>query len=114
MNVNDKTVVWRRIAGDELAISFNECGIARIDEDGKEICLVKTPDGLRACGARCPHAGADLANGYTDGSGRYIICPVHNYRFSLVNGRDRDGEGYFMKIYPVKTTEEGIFIGLPV
>ncbi len=107
----DETENWIKIAGNINEISFQDNHIAKIQIAEKSICLVKTSDGLKACSANCPHAGGDLAEGFLDKK-ENIICPVHNYRFSLNTGRDKDGEGYFVKIYRMKETEAGIFIKL--
>lgn len=41
-----------------------------------------------------------------------VTCPLHQYKFSLQNGRNVSGEGYFLKIYPLEITAAGIFIGI--
>ena len=107
----DETEKWIKIARNINEISFQDNNIAPIRIAEKSICLAKTGNGLKACSANCPHAGGDLSEGLLDKK-ENIICPVHNYRFSLNNGRDKDGEGYFLKIYKVKETGEGIFIKL--
>ena len=107
----DQTENWIKIAEDINDISFNDNLIATIQISGKSICLAKTGKGLKACSASCPHAGGDLSEGFVDKK-ENIICPVHNYRFSLNSGRDRDGEGYLLKIYQLKESEQGIFIKL--
>ena len=107
----DQTENWIKIADDINDISFNDNHIAIIQIAGKSICLVKTEKNLKACSASCPHAGGDLSEGFLDKK-ENIICPVHNYRFSLNSGRDRDGEGYLLKIYKLKESEQGIFIKL--
>src|SRR5574341_1353490 len=50
---------------------------------GRHIVLFRGADGTaRALGARCPHRGADLAQGCViDG---YIQCPFHGWRFDSV------------------------------
>jgi nitrite reductase/ring-hydroxylating ferredoxin subunit len=40
-----------------------------------------------------------------------IVCPLHRYKFSLVNGRNVSGEGYYLKTYPVEQREDGLYIG---
>ncbi|HXR83890.1 MAG TPA: Rieske 2Fe-2S domain-containing protein [Hanamia sp.] len=100
---------WTKIANSIDEIHFGENNIASINIDKKPVCVIKTADGLRACSSNCPHAGADLSEGFLD-KRENIICPVHNYRFNLNNGRDTNNEGYFLKIFVVKETEEGIFI----
>ncbi len=77
----------------------------------KKVCITMHLDKLQACAARCPHAGGAMAGGYVDALGN-IVCPVHHYRFSLQNGRNTSGEGYFLKIYKVEEREDGWYIGL--
>lgn len=103
---------WVKIADDMNQIGFSENNLIEINIEGKRICLVKTDEGLKACAASCPHAGGNMSHGKLDAKGN-IVCCVHNYRFSLSNGRDTMGEGYFLKIYPVMQNEEGVFLGMP-
>ena len=105
----DKNEGWVKIAAHIDEIDFRENNIACLRIHGKSICLIKTLNGLKACSSKCPHAGGDLSAGFLD-KRENIICPVHNYRFSLNNGRDTDGEGYFLKIFEVKEDVEGVFI----
>ena len=107
----DEREKWVKIAGNINDISFRDTNIAIIRIAEKSICLAKTGNGLKACSAKCPHAGGDLSEGFLDKK-ENIICPVHSYRFSLKTGRDRDDQGYFLKIYEMKENEEGIFIKL--
>ncbi len=107
----DKTEKWIKIAGNSNEISFQDNNIATIHISGKAVCIAKTNNGLKACFAKCPHAGADLSEGFLDKKDN-IICPVHGYRFSLNTGRDTNSEGYFLKIYKIKEIEEEIFIKL--
>ena len=41
-----------------------------------------------------------------------IVCPLHRYKFSLTNGRNTSGEGFYMKTFPVEMREEGLYVGL--
>ena len=68
-------------------------------------------ENLHACAAKCPHAGGTMSNGYIDALGN-IVCPLHRYKFSLENGRNISGEGYFLKTYPIEQRDDGIFIGM--
>jgi 3-phenylpropionate/trans-cinnamate dioxygenase ferredoxin subunit len=52
-----------------------------------------------------------MANGFIDALGN-IVCPLHRYKFSLQNGRNVSGEGYFLKLFPVEIRPDGVFIGL--
>lgn len=98
-----------KIAETKDKIHFGSNGIAKVKVAGKEICVIQTSDGLKACNAYCPHAGGKLSKGFLDGRGN-IVCPVHHYRFSLVNGRDTNNEGYFLKIFRIEENEEGVFV----
>jgi 3-phenylpropionate/trans-cinnamate dioxygenase ferredoxin subunit len=51
-----------------------------------------------------------MADGYLDALGN-IVCPLHRYKFSVSNGRNTSGEGYFLKTFPVQLREDGVFIG---
>ena len=102
---------WHKIANDLSEISFNAHGLAEININGKTICLAKHNDQLFACTQKCPHAGAILANGHLDALGN-LVCPLHNYKFSLKNGRNISGEGYFLKTFSIEIKEDGIFIAM--
>lgn len=107
----DKTNKWVRIAENPDKINFPENNITLVHIEKKTICILRTSDGLKACASTCPHAGSDLSCGFLD-SRDNIVCPVHGYRFNTNNGRDSNNEGYFLKIYPVKTSEDGVFLAL--
>ncbi len=100
-----------RIASAVNDITFNEKNIAVVDIGGRKICIIRTPDGLKACTDQCPHAGGSLSEGYVD-QHLNIVCPVHNYKFNLKTGRDAFNEGYFLKRFPVIVNDEGVFIQL--
>jgi 3-phenylpropionate/trans-cinnamate dioxygenase ferredoxin subunit len=108
--VNDKKYSWHKIADSIEEISFSQEGLAQIEAGGKMICVANKEGHLAACTAKCPHAGGILANGYVDPLGN-IVCPLHRYKFSLKNGRNTSGEGYFLKIFPIELREEGVFVG---
>ena len=105
-----KTYKWHKIAEQVSELHFKENNLLQIEVAGKEICIAKNGNSLAACASKCPHAGGNMCEGFLD-KNENIICPVHRYIFNLANGRDISGEGYFLKIYPVKINEEGIFIG---
>jgi 3-phenylpropionate/trans-cinnamate dioxygenase ferredoxin subunit len=50
-----------------------------------------------------------MANGQIDALGN-IICPLHRYKFSLVNGRNVSGEGYHLKTWKVAWREDGVWV----
>ena len=102
---------WHKIADSIEEIVFSENGMTEVDVNGKTICLAKHNDTLLACAQKCPHAGGTLAHGYMDALGN-IVCPLHRYKFSLQNGRNVSGEGYFLKIFPIEIRKEGVFVGI--
>lgn len=106
-----KKFEWHKIAEDEKEITLAENGIAVIEVKNKKICLTKFQEQWFGFTYKCPHAGGLLASGYIDIVGN-IVCPLHRYKFSLKNGRNTSGEGFYMKTYPVEVRLEGLFVGL--
>lgn len=111
MYMPEKKHTWYKIAEhpDELGLAVN--GMATVAAGGKELCIARTDDAWTACAAKCPHAGGRMSEGYLDLAGN-IVCPLHRYKFSLKNGRNTSGEGYFLKIYPVEQREDGLYVGI--
>ena len=101
---------WFKISQTVAELQFPPTGFIEVEVNGKNLCLIYFKDQLFACTARCPHAGGRLAEGYIDTMAN-IVCPLHRYKFSLQNGRNTSGEGYFLKMYPVEVRNEGVFIG---
>ncbi len=100
---------WYKVAENINDISFNANGLSEIEINGKTICLAKHNDQLFACTQKCPHAGGLLADGHLDALGN-LVCPLHKYKFSLKNGRNVSGEGYYLKTFQIEEKEEGIFV----
>jgi nitrite reductase (NADH) small subunit len=53
---------------------------------GKEIVLVRRDGRLMALDRICPHEGGRISAGPL-AEGRYVVCPLHNYRFDPETGR---------------------------
>ena len=102
---------WHKIADSLEEIPFSPNGLTEIDFNGKTICLSLHDNTIHACTNKCPHAGGTLAEGYLDASGN-IVCPLHRYKFSMQNGRNISGEGYYLKTFPVEIRNEGVFVGI--
>ena len=109
--MNEKNYQWFKIAENINEISFAENNLLVIEVNNKKITLVKYNNELFACTYLCPHASGILADGYIDATGN-IVCPVHSYKFNVRNGRNVTGEGYYLKTYPVKINDEGVFAGM--
>ena len=110
--MTEKKYKWYKVADSVLELNFEANNILEVETAGRRICLVRTAEGIAACGSKCPHAGGHLSDGFLD-SQEAIVCPIHRYRFDLKTGRDLTGEGYYLKIYPVRQDETGIFVGIP-
>jgi nitrite reductase/ring-hydroxylating ferredoxin subunit len=106
-----KAYTWHKIAETLEEINFNSNGLAEVTAGGKTICVSLKDNKLQGCAQKCPHASAPMVDGYVDVAGN-IVCPLHRYKFSLQNGRNVSGEGYFLKIFPVETRADGIFVGI--
>jgi nitrite reductase/ring-hydroxylating ferredoxin subunit len=106
-----KKYKWYKIAEDLFELATTENGLQEVEIGGKKICIAIKNDEVQACAAKCPHAGGQMSQGYVDALGN-IVCPLHRYKFSLQNGRNTTGEGYFLKTYPIEKRENGIFIGI--
>ena len=102
---------WFKIAESIAEINFSSSGLAEIDVNGKRICIGLFNDTLFACTQKCPHAGGILSEGYIDTAGN-IVCPLHRYKYSLQNGRNVSGEGYFLKTFPVESREDGVYVSI--
>jgi nitrite reductase/ring-hydroxylating ferredoxin subunit len=105
-----KVYKWYKIADTLEEIDFSAEGLATVEANGKKICIALKNESLFACAAKCPHAGGNMAAGYIDALGN-IVCPLHRYKFSLINGRNVTGEGYFLKTYQIEQSENGVFVG---
>jgi 3-phenylpropionate/trans-cinnamate dioxygenase ferredoxin subunit len=77
----------------------------------KRICLVMHDNQFYAVQDSCSHKGESLSKGAVNSLGE-IICPLHHYRFGLASGRPTDSACYDLVTYPVKLTDEGLFIGV--
>lgn len=102
---------WYKIADAENEILFDGNNLSITEAGGKKITLAKVGNKILSCAHKCPHAGGIMSEGYIDAIGN-ITCPLHRYKFSLVNGRNVSGEGYFLATYPVEHRADGIYIGI--
>jgi nitrite reductase/ring-hydroxylating ferredoxin subunit len=107
----EKKYSWHKIAESAEELPWQENQLCELHVKGKTICLAKNNSGVFACAHKCPHAGGHLSDGFVDALGN-VVCPLHRYKFSLANGRNTSGEGYYLKTYPIEMRADGIYIGL--
>ena len=118
-----KKYKWHKVAETAADLQWTAGNISEVEVEGKKLCVAR---GVGAGGAgvgagsgeewfgfahTCPHAGAPMTDGYVAG-GCNVVCPVHNLKFNLKNGRDVNGEGYTLKTYPVEVRGDGIYLGV--
>lgn len=78
---------------------------------GQRICLTLHNNVFFAVQDACTHNGESLSKGTINYLGE-IVCPLHNYRFDLQNGRECSTRSRDLKTYPIKTDESGFFVGI--
>jgi nitrite reductase (NADH) small subunit len=59
--------------------------------------------------ALCPHAGGRLADGQADGT--KVICPLHNYAFSVADGSCLNGD-FAVRTHPVREESGELVVDL--
>lgn len=101
---------WYKIAESAAELAFNSSGLLTTTVDGKKITLASVNGKIMACAHKCPHAGGIMEDGFIDAAGN-IVCPLHRYKFSLQNGRNVTGEGYYLKTYPTEIRADGVYVG---
>lgn len=89
---------------------LSENPIKKVTVNGKKICVVQHGEKVYAVSASCPHAGADMANGWCR-DGR-IVCPIHRYVYDLETGRGAAGQDDYIPVYPVEVRDNEVYIGL--
>jgi len=109
--MNKEAGDWHRVAESIAELQLSEGSLVQVNVGGKRVCIGMHKARLFACAASCPHAGGRLADGYIDVQGN-LVCPLHRYKFSLANGRNVTGEGYFLKTWAVEEREDGVYIRL--
>jgi nitrite reductase/ring-hydroxylating ferredoxin subunit len=104
-------ITWHKIADHINELQFQENNICLIEVKEKQMCLAKYNNELFVFAFQCPHAGGFLIDGYIDAQGN-VVCPIHEYKYSIKNGRNVSGEGYYLKHWPVEIRDDGIYIGM--
>ncbi len=107
----DKKYIWHKISDHINELDFASNNIAVAEMSGKKICIARFKEDVFAFAYKCPHAGGILADGHIDALGN-VVCPLHRYKFSMQNGRNTSGEGYYLKQWPVELRESGVYVGI--
>src|SRR5690349_20956463 len=104
---------WIKVADSVEEIQFRSNNIAEARAGDKPICIGRYGGAHFAFAQKCPHASGFLAEGYIDPLGN-VVCPLHRYKYSMKNGRNTSGEGYYLRNWPVEVREDGVYVGLDV
>ncbi|MEJ1236804.1 Rieske 2Fe-2S domain-containing protein [Chryseolinea sp. T2] len=104
---------WLKIFGseEEARQRIREHKPQLIAVRNKRICLVMHDNQFYAIQDSCSHQGESLSKGKVNGLGE-IVCPWHYYRFEVATGRPMDSSCPDLATYPLKLTDEGLFIGV--
>ncbi|HEX7366155.1 MAG TPA: Rieske (2Fe-2S) protein [Pelobium sp.] len=97
---------WIKIA----IASLSPADVQLINLKKQKLVLVRKDNHFYVFKNKCPHAGADLSNGWCKND--YLVCPIHRYSYQLKNGKGAKGQGDYLKHYPVKIAGDQLLIGL--
>jgi nitrite reductase/ring-hydroxylating ferredoxin subunit len=73
--------------------------------DFGSVLFILDGNSIRAVAAKCPHQGKPMKGCWIEEN--HVICPWHQYRFSLETGR---GHGLHLETYVIVETEQGVFL----
>jgi len=77
-----------------------------VEVDGRELTILRQGDQVYALRNRCPHANGRLGDGaVVDGK---IVCPLHQWRFSLTDGSTRRDPRLRAETIEVRLREDDI------
>ena len=77
----------------------------------KRVCIIHHHSGYKVIDNLCPHNGHSLFEGKINHLDE-IVCPLHGYRYRLLDGRECDGKSGDLKIHRLDIEEEGVFLSL--
>ena len=104
-------IKWFKVADSIAELDFKPNNMCVLEADGKKVTIAQFNQSLFAFAYKCPHASGIMAEGYINAVGN-IVCPVHRYAFSLQNGRNTTGEGYYLKTYLAEERADGVYVGM--
>ena len=78
--------------------------------DGHSLLLFNLAGAVHAVADSCPHAGAWLGSGQLDGC--HLRCPAHGMSFDVRTGRMRGADGLTLRVYPVRSEGDAVWVDL--
>jgi|HubBroStandDraft_4_1064222.scaffolds.fasta_scaffold558172_2 NAD(P)H-dependent nitrite reductase small subunit len=100
---------WHRVA---TLSEIKDGEVVEARAGDAEIALCRIDGKIHAFDDICPHAYAQLSQGFVEGG--EIECPLHGARFEMATGRcvsppaDED-----IRTYPVRVEGDDVYVGLP-
>ncbi|MCB0478864.1 MAG: Rieske 2Fe-2S domain-containing protein [Crocinitomicaceae bacterium] len=91
---------------EELLETLGKRNSLCLELNGKNLILLRNEDQFHLIKDKCPHQGLSMKEAKCEGN--YVVCPFHQYRFSLETGR---GHGLYLDHYPIEFREDGVFAG---
>ena len=91
---------------EEMKVAMGNKLSLQLTVKGKDLILLLHENNYYLIKNKCPHQGQPMLQARCEG--KHVVCPFHQYHFSLENGR---GHGLYLDSYPVKITDEGVFGG---
>ncbi len=98
------------------ACSFDELeelkGFRFVIDDVTDMAIFKVNGKVYAVDNVCPHNHTPKMHlGYIEE--KHILCPVHFFKFSLVDGKQTGGVGCTLTTYKVKVEDGKVFVEKP-
>jgi nitrite reductase/ring-hydroxylating ferredoxin subunit len=76
---------------------------------GNDYLLIHTSKGFSVSDFLCPHQHEPLDGGKTNNFDE-IICPLHEYRFSLKTGIESSNRCKSLRLYQIAEKSDGLYI----
>jgi nitrite reductase/ring-hydroxylating ferredoxin subunit len=79
--------------------------------EGTPVLLIKQEGRVFAIDNRCPHMACGFSGGALDGL--FVVCPCHDWRFSLLSGEYENEKSFKLVFYRFKISEGKIYVEIP-
>lgn len=97
---------WHKV-GEEG--EFKE-GLRLVKVNGRKVVIARLEDALYAFDALCPHAGGPME--LSECQGAIVSCPLHAWRFDLMDG-GKELHGYrSLPLKPLKTEDGAVYVSV--
>jgi nitrite reductase/ring-hydroxylating ferredoxin subunit len=98
-----------KFALEENQLHNNTMKLVRVE--GVPVLLIKQEGEIFVFDNRCPHMGCSFFGGTLEGF--TIICPCHDWRFSLKTGEYEHEKSFKLVFYRFKISEGKIWVEIP-